>query len=150
VATGSATTVGFSLPLGVAVPGGQHVTATATTLVDDDNNPATSRVPRDTPEFSHVVAVLESITGQVFLDLNADGVKQPGEPGLKDRTLYLDLNNNGVQDTGEPTAPTDPSGNYAFTGLAPAPTSSATGSCPAGTSASRLRGPTWWRLPGSW
>jgi hypothetical protein len=119
VATGSANTVGFSVPLGVTVPAGQFITATATTLVDDDNNPATPRVPRDTSEFSHTVAVLGSITGRVFVDLNADGVQQPGEPGLKGRTLYLDLNNNGVQDTGEPTAPTDAFGNYSFSGLAP-------------------------------
>jgi protocatechuate 3,4-dioxygenase beta subunit len=119
VATGSGNTVTFSVPVGGTVPGGQYVTATATTLVDDDNNPVTPRVPRDTSEFSRAVAVLGSITGQVFLDLNADGVKQPGEPGLKNRTLFLDVNNNGLQDVGEPTAITDANGNYAFSGLAP-------------------------------
>jgi hypothetical protein len=41
-----------------------------------------------------------------------------GDLPLADVTLYLDQNNNGVLDNGEFTATTDPSGAYAFEGLA--------------------------------
>ncbi len=55
---------------------------------------------------------------RVWLDLNGDGVQDPGEPGIGGVTVYLDLNNNGLPDTGEPTATTDAGGFYFFDGLA--------------------------------
>src|SRR5205823_1903204 len=126
VATGSGNMVTFSVPLGGTVPGGRYVTATATTLVDDDNNPATPLVPRDTSEFSHTVAVLGSITGQVFHDLNGDGVQELGEPALAQWTVYIDVNGNGQFDPGpdkthplEPYALTDVNGNYLIAGVRP-------------------------------
>jgi hypothetical protein len=60
-----------------------------------------------------------SITGVVFLDYNADGVRSPGEPALAGRTVYLDLNGNGALDPGEPTATTAADGSYALPNLAP-------------------------------
>jgi subtilisin-like proprotein convertase family protein len=39
-----------------------------------------------------------SIGGQKFHDLNADGVKEEGEPGLADWTIYIDGNSNGILD----------------------------------------------------
>jgi subtilisin-like proprotein convertase family protein len=38
------------------------------------------------------------ISGQKFDDLNADGVKDEGEPGLPGWTIYIDGNNNGILD----------------------------------------------------
>jgi Prealbumin-like fold domain len=58
-----------------------------------------------------------SVKGKKWHDLNADGVKDPGEPVLKDWWIYLDTNRNGVRDSGEPAARTDASGNYAITGI---------------------------------
>src|SRR5262249_23094157 len=55
-----------------------------------------------------------SITGSVFNDLNGDGVRQGGEPGLNNWTLYLDLNKNNSYDPGEPTAVSNAQGNYTF------------------------------------
>lgn len=60
-----------------------------------------------------------TISGRAFLDLNGNGVFDPGESGLAGKTVYLDSNENGQLDTGEPTAVTDASGNYSFTNLAP-------------------------------
>jgi hypothetical protein len=57
--------------------------------------------------------------GTVFLDYNADGVRNTTEPGLSGRLVYLDLNDNHVPDAGEPTATTDGRGQYQLTGLAP-------------------------------
>jgi parallel beta-helix repeat protein len=60
-----------------------------------------------------------SLSGQLFQDVNGDGVRQPSEAGLSGWTVYLDANGNGTLDTGEVTATTDSSGNYSFTNLGP-------------------------------
>src|SRR5262249_26357320 len=59
-----------------------------------------------------------SITGQVFNDLNFNGTRDAGEPGLPGWTLYVDSNNNGTLDAGEPSTITDTNGTYTFN-LAP-------------------------------
>jgi photosystem II stability/assembly factor-like uncharacterized protein len=58
-----------------------------------------------------------SISGTVFVDANADGARQPAEPGLAGQTVYLDLNNNGRPDSGEPTAVTAADGSFSFANL---------------------------------
>lgn len=70
-----------------------------------------------------------SIRGTKWNDLNANGTRDVGEPGLAGWTMYLDLNENGVIDSGEPstvTAADDPattgvdeSGSYSFENLVP-------------------------------
>lgn len=40
-----------------------------------------------------------SIEGQKWNDLNGDGIKDPGEPGLPDWTIFLDENDNGILDS---------------------------------------------------
>src|SRR5688572_28907502 len=62
-----------------------------------------------------------SISGREFLDLNANGVYEPGfgETPIEGARVYLDLNNNGFWDP-----PTDPflftavDGTYNFVGIA--------------------------------
>jgi hypothetical protein len=51
-------------------------------------------------------------TGAVFNDLDADGVRDPGELGIAGRTVYLDLDADGKVDAGEPTATTGGDGRY--------------------------------------
>jgi hypothetical protein len=53
-----------------------------------------------------------AISGTKFGDVNGNGVRDPGEPGLANWRMYVDLNHNGVRDAGEPFADTDASGNY--------------------------------------
>ena len=60
-----------------------------------------------------------TVTGNVFLDLNAGGTSQTGEPGLFNHTVFLDLNNNGKLDAGEPLATTDGAGNFTLSNLTP-------------------------------
>jgi serine-aspartate repeat-containing protein C/D/E len=60
---------------------------------------------------------LGSVSGQVFNDLNGNGVQDPGEPGLAGWRVYLDGNGNGQYDFWEPSAVTDANGNYTLTGL---------------------------------
>jgi subtilisin-like proprotein convertase family protein/protocatechuate 3,4-dioxygenase beta subunit len=59
---------------------------------------------------------LISISGMKFHDLDADGVKDQGEPGLQGWTIQLDQGANG---TVEQSATTDSNGNYSFSNLGP-------------------------------
>ena len=60
-----------------------------------------------------------SKSGMKFEDLNADGVKDVGEPGLLGWVIYVDLNDNSVKDAGEPFATTAANGTYTITGITP-------------------------------
>lgn len=62
--------------------------------------------------------LLATITGTVFNDLNADGVKNTGESGQSGWTIFLDTDGNGQLDTGETSTTTAANGSYTFSGLA--------------------------------
>jgi hypothetical protein len=53
-----------------------------------------------------------TISGTVYLDENASGTLDAGEPGLAGRVVFVDLNNDGTLDIGDPTATTDAQGNF--------------------------------------
>ncbi len=65
------------------------------------------------------IAVTGSISGLKFEDLDGDGSRDPGEPGLAGWTIFLDLNRNGMLDDEDLSDVTDEAGNYSFTGLQP-------------------------------
>jgi hypothetical protein len=54
-----------------------------------------------------------------FNDLDADGVKDAGEPGLAGWTIYVDYDGDGTKDAGEPFAVTAAGGSYTITGINP-------------------------------
>jgi len=58
------------------------------------------------------------ISGTVWDDLDGDGIRDKGEPGLSGFTLFLDQDADGEYDDGERTTTSDASGNYTFYGLA--------------------------------
>jgi GH25 family lysozyme M1 (1,4-beta-N-acetylmuramidase) len=60
-------------------------------------------------------ATTYTITGTLFEDTNADGVRDAGELGIAGRTVFLDADGDSVIDTGERTAITNASGVYSFT-----------------------------------
>lgn len=62
--------------------------------------------------------VTGTITGIKFNDIDADGVRDMGEPGIGGVTIFLDANANGSLDAGEVTAASDANGNFTFTGVA--------------------------------
>ncbi|NUQ63357.1 MAG: M28 family peptidase, partial [Pirellulales bacterium] len=59
------------------------------------------------------------IHGTKYNDLDGDGVRDTGEPGLPGWTVYADLSANGLLDNGEPASTTDVDGRYALTILGP-------------------------------
>ncbi len=62
---------------------------------------------------------LATKSGMKFNDLDADGVKDAGEPGLPGWTIYVDYNDNSVLDTGEPFDVTDATGSYTIEAIVP-------------------------------
>ena len=52
------------------------------------------------------------MSGVKFGDLNANGVRDAGEPGLAGWTVYVDYDNDGARGPGEPYAVTDANGSY--------------------------------------
>jgi hypothetical protein len=59
------------------------------------------------------------IEGSHFDDLNGNGLRDPGEPGLAGITTFLDLNSNGRLNPGEPSTVSDANGNFRFSNLPP-------------------------------
>ncbi len=55
-----------------------------------------------------------SLGGILFDDLNKNNLRDAGEPGLKDWTVYVDANGNSSLDAGEKTAVTGATGAYSF------------------------------------
>ncbi|MEQ9480961.1 SdrD B-like domain-containing protein [Coleofasciculus sp. F4-SAH-05] len=60
---------------------------------------------------------LGTISGQKFEDTDGDGVKDAGEAGLENWTIFIDSDNDGVLDAGETSTTTDVNGNYNFDNL---------------------------------
>ena len=58
-----------------------------------------------------------SIQGTVYNDVNGSKTRDAGDLSMAGVKFYLDLNANGIFDTGEPTAISDSTGTYRFTGL---------------------------------
>ncbi len=65
------------------------------------------------------VAIYEPATksGVKFEDLNANGIKEAGEPGLANWTIYVDVNDDGQLNPGEPSANTTSTGAYTINGI---------------------------------
>jgi hypothetical protein len=57
--------------------------------------------------------------GTKFNDLNGNGKRDTGEPGLAGWRIFADYDNDGVLDSGEPYADTDAGGYYKITGIDP-------------------------------
>ncbi len=60
------------------------------------------------------IASVGTIQGTVWNDVNADGVRAGGDPGMGGWTVFLDLNSDGSPTAGEPSAVTDTAGVYSF------------------------------------
>jgi protocatechuate 3,4-dioxygenase beta subunit len=58
---------------------------------------------------------LVSFSGDIYNDLNGNGIRNPGEPGLQGWTVDLENSNGNIV----ATTTTDANGNYSFTGLYP-------------------------------
>jgi hypothetical protein len=58
-------------------------------------------------------------SGTKFHDLDADGVRDPGEPGLPRWRIWADYDDDGVHDAAEPSGITDSEGQYVINDIRP-------------------------------
>ena len=63
---------------------------------------------------------LGGIIGEKFEDIDGDGIRDFGEPGIEGFIIYVDLDEDGVRDVGEPFAETGDTGGYFIPNLEPA------------------------------
>ena len=63
----------------------------------------------------------DSISGEVFHDVNSNAVLDNGEVGLAGITVYLDLSGNATLTSSDPSVTTNSSGAFTFTHLIPLP-----------------------------
>ncbi|MDA1055178.1 MAG: S8 family serine peptidase, partial [Planctomycetota bacterium] len=89
--------------------------ASASGIVDTQSKP----LANDGSENWEVLP-LGRINGIKFHDLNANGQRDTGEPGIEGWVIYLDLNNDRELDADEPWTTTGADGSYSFTDLQPA------------------------------
>lgn len=87
-----------------------------------DNAPRTITVKADATPDTVVFGSRDThgvITATVFRDLNGDGVRQDGEPGIAGVNVFLDLNHDGKHEDGEPIQSTSAAGMVTFAHLVP-------------------------------
>ena len=65
-----------------------------------------------------------TITGYVFNDVNGDGLRQSGEPGLAGVQVFVDVGDTGTYQSGDPVATTNSAGTYSLVYSPPAGTTS--------------------------
>jgi hypothetical protein len=88
---------------------------------EEETSDTNLRVPADNG-ISHISFCYDPgarKTGVKFNDLDADGVKDAGEPGLAGWTIYVDYNNNSILDANEPSGVTGDDGSYAIEDVDP-------------------------------
>ena len=73
------------------------------------------QIPQCVMESMERRTLFSTLSGTVFNDLNQNGQRDAGEPGLADVGLYLDYNADGIFNAGEPGTQSDANGNYSFT-----------------------------------
>lgn len=69
------------------------------------------------PALSFPLIKTNILSGVVYNDANADGVRQASEQAIGGILLYIDANNNGARDAGEKTATTNSVGKYLFSNV---------------------------------
>ncbi|MDA1049211.1 MAG: FG-GAP-like repeat-containing protein [Planctomycetota bacterium] len=57
------------------------------------------------------------IHGAFYHDIDQNGAKEAGEPGIGSATVWIDLNDDGLLDANEPSVLTDDNGNYMIAGI---------------------------------
>ena len=118
----------FALALGAATPAGtavasapiNQIIALTNVDVDPSNNGTGSFSVFDNVPYTAdgEMVAFQAIQGEglvrgmKFNDLDGDGVRDAGEPGLQGFTIFSDANGNGVLDDGEVSDATDVDGDY--------------------------------------
>lgn len=100
----------------------QDLPSTYTQVLPENNAARTVTVVRGqntSPQDFLNRATPGKVSGTIWNDLNADGIRDPGEPGIPGVIVFVDYNNDGKISVLEPAAQTDFFGNYTIQGVVP-------------------------------
>ena len=112
----------LSVPPNVTIPAGQTNADFNVGVVDDGvrDGVQVAMVRATAAGFNEadgMVQVLDNeaeVRGVKWVDLNTNGIREAGEPGLEGWQIYVDLNANNQYEAPEPFALTDATGSYAI------------------------------------
>jgi len=76
---------------------------------------ATTDIAQDT---ERVTIGSATVSDQVWLDMNGNGIKEAAEPGIQNIRIFVDLNSDGILDINEARTLSDVNGLYSIGGLA--------------------------------
>lgn len=95
---------------------------TSATFSDNYTVSVVAGVESVAPDFAnHKISLVSpgAVSGTVWNDVNGNGVRETGDPGLADWIVFVDANTNGAWDAGELKANTSADGAYKISGVAP-------------------------------
>ncbi|GGA27990.1 SdrD B-like domain-containing protein [Okeania sp. KiyG1] len=107
------------LPVPVSIVGGSMVRESRIALGSGVGIPTPVPTPDPTPPPPIVGPGRGNISGVLFEDVNINGVRDPGEPGISGSQVFLDANRNGILDEGEASTFTDEFGFYSYVDVFP-------------------------------
>ena len=94
----------------------------STTFSDNQSVSVYSGAESIAPDFANynvAVSTPGSVSGVVWNDLNANGVREAGDLGLAGWTVFVDTNSDRLLSAGEPQATSAADGSYTLTGVLP-------------------------------
>lgn len=94
----------------------------STTFSDNQSVVVYSGAESVAPDFANynvAVSTPGSVSGVVWNDLNANGVRDVGDLGLAGWTVFVDVNSDRLLNAGEPQATSATDGSYTLTGVLP-------------------------------
>lgn len=94
---------------------GPQITSAAGVAMDQDDDGQPGETVAD--QYSAVLTTTSRIEGVDYHDLNSNGQRDAGEPGIAGVVIYIDLDSDGLRDANEPFDTTDANGNYSIGGL---------------------------------
>jgi len=98
---------------------GPQILDTSGNPMDQDADGVNGETLDDRYSASFEVVVAGEIHGSKWNDLDGDGIRDGGEPGLEGWIIYLDQNQNAQLDPEETSIATDANGDYSFLDLLP-------------------------------
>ncbi|MDY7005059.1 MAG: SdrD B-like domain-containing protein [Cyanobacteriota bacterium] len=110
------------LPVSVSIVGGSMVRESRIALgsgVGIPPTPVPTPDPTPIPPPPPVGPGRGNISGVLFEDVNINGVRDPGEPGISGSQVFLDANRNGILEEGEASTLTDEFGFYSYVDVFP-------------------------------
>ena len=110
----------INAPENNVIDGVERVTINGS-ITSGDKDYNNIKFPEKVVEFlDNDLPTVGTISGSVWFDSNADGLRDTGELATDVGTIFIDLNKNGLRESEEPSHPINTDGSFSFHNLVPA------------------------------